>query len=63
MKIPELHRLVMQRDAAGIARLLGSGGHDIDAFDTSGKTALMYAAPTSAQSATLRRSSSADSPR
>jgi hypothetical protein len=44
MNTPELHRLVMQRDAEGIARLLGTGGHDIDACDASGKTALMYAA-------------------
>jgi ankyrin repeat protein len=44
MKTPELHRLVMQRDVDGVARLLSTGTHDVDAFDSSGKTALMYAA-------------------
>jgi ankyrin repeat protein len=35
---------VLQRDMDGVARLLGTASHDIDAFDASGRTALMYAA-------------------
>jgi ankyrin repeat protein len=44
MKTPELHRLVMQAEIDGVARLLFARRVDIDAFDASGRTALMYAA-------------------
>jgi ankyrin repeat protein len=44
MKVPDLHRLVMQGDTDGVARLLFGRRVDVDAFDASGKTALMYAA-------------------
>lgn len=44
MQIPELHRLIMQRDVGGLTQLLATRRVDIDAFDAKGKTALMYAA-------------------
>jgi len=44
MGTPELHRLVAQGDADGIARLLSTHRADVDAYDASGRTALMCAA-------------------
>jgi len=44
MATSELHRLVAQGDADGVARLLFARRADVDAYDASGRTALMRAA-------------------
>jgi ankyrin repeat protein len=44
MKTPELHQLVIRGHADDLARRLFSRRDDIDAFDSAGKTVLMYAA-------------------
>ncbi|HVF17349.1 MAG TPA: ankyrin repeat domain-containing protein [Steroidobacteraceae bacterium] len=43
MKTPQLHRLVMQGDAHGVAQFLFARCANVDAYDTAGNTALMYA--------------------
>ena len=44
MKLPDLHRFVIQRDVAAVAKLLASRRVDLGEYDATGKTALMLAA-------------------